>query len=142
MNVPLAFLADAANISQEGKLNVLGVFDNITAASFPTVHPAMALVFGITASAAEHGHSRTCQIRLRNADGGQLLDIEGDLEVGQPGNMAAPNSIYIPFRLPPITFPRAGDYAFHILIGGDEKANVQFRLTDGSIVRSQEAQEA
>ena len=74
--------------------------------------------------------------------GDNCLILKVDLEVGEPGNLAAPNSIYIPFRLPPITFPRAGDYAFHILIGGDEKANVQFRLTDGSIVRSQEAQEA
>ena len=104
--------------------------------------PKWSWSLGLTASAAEYGHSRACLIRLLDADGGQLLTIEGDLEVGQPGDRAAPNTIYIPFPLPPISFPRAGDYAFHILIGGDEKANVRFRLTDGSNVRSQEAQEA
>ena len=139
MNVPLALLADAANISQEGKLNVLGAFDNINALSFPVVHPVMVLVIGLTASPAEYGHKRKCKIRLLDADANQLLAIEGDLEVNQPSDLEAPRSVYIPFTLPPITFPHEGDYAFHILIGDDEKATVPFRLTDRSSNRSQEA---
>ncbi|MCY3912733.1 MAG: hypothetical protein OXG43_05735 [Chloroflexi bacterium] len=139
MDVPLALLADSANISQEGKLNVLGAFDNIYAASFPAVHPAMVLVIGLTASPAEFGQTRQCRISLLDADANQLLAIEGDLEVSQPSVRAAPHSVYIPFPIPPITFPHAGDYAFHILIGDDEKATVSFRLTERSSNRSQEA---
>ena len=139
MEIPLALLADSANISQEGKLNVLGVFNNITANSFPTIHPAMVLVVGVSASPAEYGLSRKCRIRLLDADAEQLLAIEGDLEISQPRDLAVPPSIYIPLSLPPITFPHAGDYAFHILIGDDEKATVEFRLTDGSGDRSEEA---
>ena len=139
MDVPLALLADSANISQEGKLNVLGAFDNINASSFPAVHAAMVLVIGLTASPAEYGHTRLCRIRLLDADANQLLAIEGDLEVNQPSDLAAPHSVYIPFPIPPITFPHAGDYAFHILIDDDEKATVPFRLTERSSNRSQEA---
>ena len=137
MDVPLALLADSANISQEGKLNVLGVFDNITAAEFPTTHPAMVLVVGVTASPAEYGLSRKCRIRLLDADASQLLAIEGDLEVNQPRDLAGRPTVYIPFSLPNITFPHSGDYAFHILIGDDEKARVPFRLTDSSSDHSQ-----
>ena len=139
MEVPLALLADAANISQEGKLNVLGAFDNIDARAFPALHPAMVLVMGVSASPAEYGHSRKCRISLLDADANQILAIEGDLEIGQPSDLSAPTSIYIPYSLPPIPFPHAGDYAFHILIGDDEKARVPFRVTDKSGDQPEEA---
>jgi len=34
MKATLALLADAANVSEEGKLNVLGIFNNINAEEF------------------------------------------------------------------------------------------------------------
>jgi hypothetical protein len=40
MHVSFALFADAANLSQEGKLNILGVFDAVQVATMPTVHPA------------------------------------------------------------------------------------------------------
>jgi hypothetical protein len=39
MHISFAVFADGANLSQEGKLNVLGVFDALAVAGFPTVHP-------------------------------------------------------------------------------------------------------
>jgi len=44
MEVKLALLADGANVSREGKLNLLGIFDTLFARSFPTTHPQMQLV--------------------------------------------------------------------------------------------------
>ncbi len=39
MHISFAVFADAANLSQEGKLNVLGVFDAVQVAGLPTIHP-------------------------------------------------------------------------------------------------------
>ena len=39
MEVKVALLADGANVSREGKLNLLGIFDTLFARSFPTTHP-------------------------------------------------------------------------------------------------------
>ncbi|MFP5355722.1 MAG: DUF6941 family protein, partial [Gemmatimonadota bacterium] len=39
MHVSFALFADAANISQEGKLNILGVFDAVQVGQLPAVHP-------------------------------------------------------------------------------------------------------
>jgi hypothetical protein len=39
MHISFAVFADGANLSQEGKLNVLGVFDAVAVGAFPTVHP-------------------------------------------------------------------------------------------------------
>jgi hypothetical protein len=44
MHVNLAVLCDAANVSREGKLNILGEFDSIHASSFPLTYPTMVLV--------------------------------------------------------------------------------------------------
>src|SRR3982074_678567 len=39
MHISFAVFADAANLSQEGKLNILGVFDAVQVAGLPTIHP-------------------------------------------------------------------------------------------------------
>jgi phosphatidylserine/phosphatidylglycerophosphate/cardiolipin synthase-like enzyme len=39
MHISLAVFADGANLSQEGKLNVLGVFDALQVVGFPAIHP-------------------------------------------------------------------------------------------------------
>ena len=44
MHVSFALFADAANLSQEGKLNILGVFDALQVASLPAIHPRAHLV--------------------------------------------------------------------------------------------------
>jgi len=50
MYCSFALFADAANLSQEGKLNVLGVFDALHVASLPAVHPRATLVVRLKAS--------------------------------------------------------------------------------------------
>jgi hypothetical protein len=47
MQVAFAVFADAANLSQEGKLNVLGVFDALQVGTLPAVHPRAHLVVHI-----------------------------------------------------------------------------------------------
>src|SRR5688500_4171438 len=44
MQISFALFADAANLSQEGKLNILGVFDAVQVGGIPTVHPRAHLV--------------------------------------------------------------------------------------------------
>ncbi len=74
MEVQLAALADSANISQEGKLNILGVFDTLFAANVPTFHPLMVFVAKIRIGA---GDGEDLEFRLRVVDGnGNLVAPE------------------------------------------------------------------
>ena len=57
MRVTLAVLADYANISQEGKLNILGIFDRIAVAEVPTSLPQMHFIMRLEAHAAERDRS-------------------------------------------------------------------------------------
>src|SRR2546430_1661210 len=53
MHISFAVFADAANLSQEGKLNVLGVFDAVQVAGLPTIHPRTHFIVRLKANRSE-----------------------------------------------------------------------------------------
>jgi len=127
MEVSLALLADYANVTKEGKLNVLGLFDRINASNLPWTHPQMQLVLSLEATPAEWDSSKKVEIRLLDADGNTKLAIGSDLKVprGQSGRNVIINSI---IAINNLRFDTEGDYAFHILIGGDDKKSIPLRV--------------
>ena len=64
MELSLALLADGANLSREGKLNLFGIFDTIFARTFPTTHPQMQLVLRFEARAEEAGQTHTVEVQF------------------------------------------------------------------------------
>lgn len=116
MKIQMAFLADEANVSQEGKLNVLGIFDRIAAADFPMVHARMVFVFRVQAEYADAGRQFAVRVRLVDEDGGVLFDASGELGAPQvkPGEFATANQI---FNLVGVQFPQAGTYKFVVNVG-------------------------
>ena len=116
MKIPVAMLADEANISQEGKLNILGAFDRIAAGRFPTLHPRMVFVFRVHAEYADAGERFPTRVRLMDEDGGTLFEASGELVAPPlaPGEFITANQI---FSLVGIRFPRAGHYKFVLNVG-------------------------
>jgi hypothetical protein len=116
VKIPMALLADEANVSQEGKLNVLGVFDRLAAATFPTVHPKMVFAFRVQAEYADMGRTFPVRVRLVDEDGGVLF--QADMEMGapqvQPGDFITANQV---LALVGVMFPRPGTYKFELTIG-------------------------
>ncbi len=132
MEVSLALLADYANVTKEGKLNLLGLFSMINAPSLPWTHPQMQLVLSLEATPAECDSSKKVEIKLLDADGNSKLTIGSDLKVpkGEAGRSVIINSI---IAINNLRFDTAGDYAFHILIGGDDKKIIPLRVNYVSI---------
>ncbi|MBI4512545.1 MAG: hypothetical protein HY702_00405 [Gemmatimonadetes bacterium] len=122
MDVDLAVLADAANVSQEGKLNILGIFDTIWGRDFPLRHGTMVFVVRVEAQFAEQGEHHL-ELRLMDADGSQVFRAEGPLHVlgGKPGRPVKPHII---LGLSGVVFAAAGDYSFEVLIDGQHKKSV------------------
>jgi uncharacterized protein DUF6941 len=83
MRVSFALFADAANLSQEGKLNVLGVFDALQVGSLPAVHPRANLVLHMKGSGVDIGQ-HTVSFRWLSPSGQELWRSQGDLNVGAP----------------------------------------------------------
>lgn len=83
MQVTFAVFADAANLSQEGKLNVLGVFDALQVGALPAVHPRAHLVVHLKGTPTDVGR-HTVTLRWINPKGSELWTSTGELNVGQP----------------------------------------------------------
>ena len=83
MHVTFALFADAANLSQEGKLNILGVFDALHVATLPALHPRATLVVHLTGSAADAGKHRVT-LQWMSPSGTELWSSDGELGIAQP----------------------------------------------------------
>lgn len=83
MQLSFALFADAANLSQEGKLNVLGVFDALQVSTLPAVHPRAHLVVHLKGTVLDVG-PHSVNFRWLNPQGNELWSSSGDLNVGAP----------------------------------------------------------
>lgn len=127
MEVTLALLADYANVTKEGKLNLLGLFDRINAPILPWTHPQMQLVLSFQASPAEYDTTKNVEIKLLDADANTKFTISSEFKV--PREKSGRNvSINTSIAINNLRFDTEGDYAFHILIGGDAKATIPLRV--------------
>ena len=127
MDVTLALLADYANVTREGKLNVMGLFTIINAPALPWIHPQMQLILELEASPAEWDSQKDIQIKLLDADGNQVLSVQGNVKVprGEAGRRVRINSI---MTFGNVKFNAEGDYTFAILVGGETKKEISLRV--------------
>ena len=131
MKIPMAFLADEANISQEGKLNVLGIFDRIVADELPVSHPRMVFAFRVTAEFSDGGRSFPVQVLMVNEEGDVLFEAAGEINppVVPPGDFSTANQV---FTMVGMTFPAPGLYRFVIIVQGLEPHETHFAVS-GSV---------
>ena len=128
MELDFALIADAANVSQEGKLNILGIFDTIWAREFPVRHAAMVFVLRVKADFTDQG-SHTLEVRLLDADGEQLFRAEGPIQVpgSAPGRPVKPHVI---MGLSGVSFRSPGDYSFEVMIDGQHLKSVPLYIME------------
>ncbi len=130
MEVSLAVIADYANLAQDGKLNIMGIFQEVNPPVLPFPLPQMYLVVSFVAGPAEFDTTKDIKIALLDNDGNEMLALEGQAHVSRPrrpGSRAYMNQL---IGLSGITFERSGDYAFAILIGGETRATVSLHINE------------
>ncbi len=135
MEVKLGVMADFANITQDNKLNILGIFGGIRAKGFPCVHPSLHLVLILSGASSEQG--RLCHVRIRLAhrnavlsesDTQPVLDLSNEVLVPPAfGPKVEMQQIY---ALNLLQFPTPGEYLFHILLDGHLKAELPLLLEE------------
>lgn len=122
MIVSFAMFADGANISQEGKLNILGVFDAVQVGGIPTMHPRAHLIVRFKGTPHDIG---THQVSLRwiNPAGVELWASDGQVELTPPPqgvtevDIPLIASIDLPLDLP-------GAYAMRVFVNGQQRGEV------------------
>ena len=83
MHVSFALFADAANLSQEGKLNILGVFDAVHVGQFPALHPRATLVVRLKGTVTDIG-SHNMTLRWVNPRGVTSWSSSAELAIQAP----------------------------------------------------------
>jgi hypothetical protein len=125
----VAVLADFASLSDDGKLNIMGIFHEINAPSLPFPLPQIYLVFSLEAEPAEYGEERMIRIVLRHdgAADNEILDFQGSVRIPQPerpGRVITNQLI----GLSGVNLERVGNYTFSINVGEEEVATVRMRV--------------
>lgn len=121
---PILFLvADYANITREGKLNVMGIFNDIHSFNFPARHSSMHLVCKLGAELGEYGQTREFAVKLLDDDGNQIMDVSGQFQVPK-GERGRKPEVNIILELKDVVFPKPGSYQFVILVDKDHKGEL------------------
>ncbi len=122
MIVSFAMFADAANISQEGKLNILGVFDAVQVGGVPAMHPRAHLVVRFKGTPEDIGVHQV-SLRWVNPGGVELWSSDGQVELVPPPpgvteiDIPLIASIDLPLDL-------VGGYAMRIFVNGQQRGEV------------------
>ena len=125
MEVDLAVLADAANTTESGKINILGIFDRFTLGpEFPASSPTFSIVVRIVGHPSETG-THQLLLQLADADGREIAKFGGEFTAERKKTTAKP------FRVPVIlgaqvNFPHPGEYSVDVLV--DERWETSIRL--------------
>lgn len=128
MQVTLGLVADSANVSQEGKLNILGIFDTIYAFNFPCKHNQMTLITKIQAELTDAHHiDRKIKITLVDEHTNPTFSIDGKFNFKNTpeGERGTTSSIIVITNL---LFEKPGNYFFKISIDGEEKGEIPLKL--------------
>ena len=81
MEIKFAHICDYALVADNGKLSVLGIFNQLRApAPFPFPHPALYIAYEIGLEPAEVGRPIKVKIEIQDEDGGEILSMEGGLK--------------------------------------------------------------
>lgn len=130
MDVTLAVLADYANISKEGKLNILGVFTEVNPPLLPWNLPQMYIVVSMEAGTSEAGTEMPFRILLWDGDGKEILNLEQKVPIPAPSRPGARATINNIIGLAGVPFNKPGEYAFYIHVAGEEKRRIAFRVNE------------
>lgn len=122
MHVSFALFADAANLSQEGKLNILGVFDALQVGTLPAIHPRAHLVVHLKGDNADVG-SHTVSFRWLSPSGQELWNSSGDLNVGAPPPGVSEMDLPLIAQVD-LPIDAAGGYTMAIAIDGNHALDV------------------
>ena len=126
MYISFALFADAANLSQEGKLNILGVFDAVQVGELPTVHPRTTLVLRLKAEPDDVGSHRL-GLRWVSPEGEELWSSEGEVNVGAAADASGEVDFPLIAALD-LPLDDAGEYAMEIALDGEPAAEVPLHV--------------
>jgi hypothetical protein len=126
MNMEAFLLCDAAT-DQNGKLNVLGAFDNIFAKEIPTRHRGCSIAARIRFSKVEAG-DHSVEIFIVDADGNSIgPKLEGGISV-RIGDNAPDAVVNLILNMQNLEFQQYGQYQIDLAIDDAVQASLPLHI--------------
>ena len=128
MNIEAFLLCDAAT-DQQGKLNILGAFDNIYAKQLPATHPACAIALRIRFEISEQG-SHPVKILIIDEDAkpaGPKLEGSVNIKVMEGMDSAITNLI---LNIQGLKFEKYGIYRIDLTIDNQTRIDLPFTVRE------------
>jgi hypothetical protein len=131
MDLAYAFFAEAAQITSDGRLNVLGADLRALQGRFPLVLQSVAFVAKVELETAERGGMHRFTAQMVGPDGAAIEPrIEAEYMAPPPVNPDLKAAFTIVFQIVGMTFPTQGIYTFQISVDGRELKHLRLALTE------------
>jgi len=119
MKLNLAVACDDAHVRPDGKLDIVGVFNELAAPGFPAAQDRMTVVFVMEWEPQEAGR-QPLRADLLDDSGTMVLTIQGHTDVETRPADRAPAQTRVIMPLERVVFPKAGRYTFRLRAGKAE----------------------
>lgn len=121
--INFAHLCDTAFLSQQGKLNIIGIFEQVAVKKFPVRHPKITLALNLSLQEGIYPF----KIRLIHVfSNTEVTKLEGELNCKKAGKTGLINEFV------DIRFQESGEYAFEIWIDNEPTGKVSFKVVSHS----------
>ncbi len=127
MDIDLALTADAATIDGSGKLNLLGIFDQISVQRFPARHGRLALVLRFLGGTGDIGSHRV-GIKLTSPGGDEIVSLSGEMDVRGSGNIQTGIRVPHVINLDGLVFKETGMHIFDVTVDDHHRATLPLTI--------------
>ena len=117
MKLRFAAVCEDARPTPDGRLDVHGVYHDLSAPGFPARQDRLVLVLVLEWDRADHGRY-LFKADLEDEAGNVSLTVEGETEVHRPLPESPPARSQLIMPIEDVVFPRAGQYAFRVKVKG------------------------
>ena len=115
MELILSLACEDARARPDGRLDFVGVFDELQAPGFPAAQDRMMVVFVMEWGPDQTGRQEFTA-DLVDAEGTKVLTIEGHTDVAPPEGASRPKT-QLMMPLERVIFPHEGEYRFFLTVG-------------------------
>ena len=125
----LAQLADYSNVSREGKLNILGIFNRILTQRMPAQHPSMQLVLQFQPAVPDVDREHDIEINCMGPDGGEpIFELKGSFIIQRDATSPVPAAVNQVIDIKNLTFKEFGGHTFSIFVDNDLKSTIGLEI--------------
>jgi hypothetical protein len=118
MILKLSAVCEAARERPDGRLDLIGMFNELSAPGFPAAQDRMTVVFLVEWEPGEAGR-QPLRADMIDESGRKIITIQGHTDVEERGTDRAPAQTRLIMPLEKVIFPAPGRYRFQLVAGGD-----------------------